>query len=81
MEVPEPAVEIPCIVEEEILGLLPEKVPNLSERSETFNNQLWDTIARYMECVEHTSTEVLIEECSCCWYRQIVKGIEQYEGL
>jgi|WetSurSiteA1Bulk_404760.scaffolds.fasta_scaffold274314_1 hypothetical protein len=80
MEVPELTIDIPC-TEEEIPGLLTEKVPNLSEKAETTNNQLLDTIARYMKCVEHISTEILTEECSCCLYRQIVKGIEQDEGL
>lgn len=42
-----------------------ERAHDLSETRELANNQLFVTIARYMECVEHMLLEVLAAECGC----------------
>jgi hypothetical protein len=42
-----------------------ERAHDLPETTTLANNQLFVTIARYMECVEHMSLEVLAAECGC----------------
>ena len=41
------------------------------ETAELANNQLLDTIVRYMQCVGQMSEETLTEGCGGCRYRQI----------
>ena len=49
----------------EIIEQSIERAHDLPETTSLANNQLFATIMRYTECMEHMSLEVLAAECGC----------------